>query len=194
MRSPLPVLNLPPTATMRLRGLSSASALVSTLLLSALLLVVHLPSSAAVLKDDAYEVDWHIPLIGLALPGSTFFAHPSPESKASLIYTITARAILAALNPKDGEIVWRHQLVEDPQAAGRLTSGAGIVVATIGKDVSAFEMSAGKLVWENFLEKEVTDVKVTASNNAVVLLEDGTVVFLEPQTGDVLWKRKVTTG
>lgn len=177
--------NLQSPTTMRSRGLSPVSALLSALLLL-------LPFTAAVLKDDAYEVDWHMPLIGLALPGSTFFQHPSPETKASLIYTITARAIVAALNPKDGEIVWRHQLLEDPKIAGKLASGDGVVVASIGKDLKTFEAATGKLVWEISLPEEIKDVKVTKDNNAVVLLEDGTVAFLESQTGDVAWKRKTT--
>lgn len=170
---------------MRSRGLSPVSALLSALLLL-------LPFAAAVLKDDAYEVDWHTPLIGLALPGNTFFHHPTAETKASLIYTITARAIVAALNPKDGEIVWRHQLLEDPQIAGKLAPGHGIVVASIGKDLKAFESATGKLVWENSFSGDVKDVKVTKDNNAVVLMEDGTVAYLEAQTGDVAWKRKAT--
>lgn len=162
---------------------------VSPVPLSSLLLglAALLPSTLAVFKDDAFVNDWHIPLLGPSLYGSTFFHRPVTDAKASLIYTLTERNILAAVHPKDGGIVWRHQLdacLYDKIA--RATEGT-VVTGSCG-DVKLFDAVAGKLVWENwFTGGNVRDVQV-GGGGVVVVFDDGVVRMLDGASGDVKWE------
>ncbi len=155
------------------------------LLLSFLLLI---STTLAVFRDDAYETDWHIPLIGPSLPPSTFFHRPSADSKATLIYTLTERSILAAINPKDGQIVWRQALADGDGKLGVARGGEGIIVAGAGGRVEAFDAGNGRLAWENNFEGVVQDLVVTPRGQAVVLFAGGTVRCLDGDSGDVAWE------
>ncbi|KAF8252728.1 DUF1620-domain-containing protein [Wilcoxina mikolae CBS 423.85] len=151
--------------------------------------LLNVVSVLAVFKDDAYDTDWHIPLIGPSLPPSTFFHRPNVETRASLIYTLTSRSILAAVNPKDGELVWRQQLPE-ADGNGIARPGNGVIISAAGTSITSFDAGSGKLVWENEFAKNVVDLRVTAENTVAVLFEDGTVRLLAEQSGDVAWEWK----
>ena len=148
-------------------------------------------SVVAVFKDDAYHTDWHVPLIGAALPASTFFHRPNVETRASLVYTLTRRSILAAINPKDGELVWRQQLPEsEPAGTSLARPGNGVVVSAVGSRVACFNAGNGRLVWENRFAQDTVDLAVTAENAVAALFGDGTVRLLAEQSGDVVWEWK----
>jgi outer membrane protein assembly factor BamB len=149
--------------------------------------LLNVVSVLAVFKDDAYHTDWHIPLIGPSLASSTFFHRPNVETRASLIYTLTSRSILAAVNPKDGKLVWRQQLPE-AGGSGIARPGNGVIVSAVETSIASFGAGSGKLVWENEFAKKVVDLRVTAENTVVVLFDDGTVRLLAEQSGDVVWE------
>ncbi|KAA8906414.1 hypothetical protein FN846DRAFT_796095 [Sphaerosporella brunnea] len=150
-------------------------------------LILNVVSVLAIFKDDAYHTDWHIPLIGPSIAASTFFHRPNAESRASLIYTLTTRSILAAINPKDGELVWRQPLAES-NGTGIACGGNGIIVSATGSAVASFDAANGRLFWENQFSSKIVDLGVTATNAVVVLFEDGAVRLLKEQTGDVAWE------
>ena len=137
-----------------------------------------------------------MPLIGPSLVTSTFFHRPSPDSRASLIYTLTHRSILAAINPKDGQLVWRQSLADGPLAAGNgvARGGDGVIVAATGTSIGSFDAGNGRLVWENEFSKRAIDLRVTSDNAVAVLFEDGAVSMLDKQTGDVTWQWKGLDG
>lgn len=140
----------------------------------------------AVFKDDAYVTDWHKALIGPSLQSSTFFQRPHAASKATLIYTLTSRSVLAAINPKDGEIVWRQSLdISDYDGVAR--SGSGVVVAAVGGSIKSFDAANGKLAWSNDFSGLALDVRAT-ENSVVVLFDDRTVRMLDGKTGAVKWE------
>ena len=148
-------------------------------------------SVVAIFKDDAYHTDWHVPLIGSALPASTFFHCRSVETRASLVYTLTRRSILAAINPKDGELVWRQQLSESqPARSGLARPGNGVIVSAVASRVASFSAGNGRLVWENRFAQDMVDLAVTAENAIAALFGDGTVRLLAEQSGDVAWEWK----
>jgi hypothetical protein len=151
-----------------------------------LLLPCFVASVFGIFKDDAYHTDWHIPLIGPSLPTSTFFHQPNPDSKASLIYSLTDRSILAAINPKDGELVWRQQLKESAVNVAR--AGNGVVVSATGTSVSSFHAGNGRLVWENAFSQNIVDLRITPANKVAVLFADGVVRLLDDKSGDVAWE------
>jgi outer membrane protein assembly factor BamB len=152
-------------------------------------LLLNVVSVLAIFKDDAYHTDWHIPLIGPSIAASTFFHRPNADSRASLIYTLTTRSIVAAINPKDGELVWRQQLAES-DGNGIARGGNGIIVSATGNGVASFDAGNGRLVWENQFSSKILDLGVTTTNSVVVLFEDGSVRLLGEQDGDVKWEWK----
>ena len=65
-------------------------------------------SSLAIFVDEVNDIDFHHALLGVPSPQSTFFHRPSSSSNASLLYTLSDRLVLGAVNPKDGSLVWRQ--------------------------------------------------------------------------------------
>jgi outer membrane protein assembly factor BamB len=164
------------------------------------------PSAIAVFADDAYHTDYHHPLIGIPQEHSTFFHCPQASSRASLLYTLSEKLILGAINPKDGALVWRQFLNPfsnlTASAEGFLRAGENenTVISAVGQQVSAWEALDGKLAWRNeFADGVVKDLEViefddgkatTNGKDAVVLFAgDQTVVRrISGETGNVLWE------
>ena len=108
--------------------------------------------TAAIYADEAYQVDYHSPLLGLPQPHTTFFHRPSTNSKAALIYTLSERYILGVVNPKDGVLLWRQRLLDEGQncsAPGLLKAGQGadIVISAVEGSVQAWDAIDGRLAW-----------------------------------------------
>ncbi|KAF8462055.1 hypothetical protein BDZ91DRAFT_699208 [Kalaharituber pfeilii] len=144
----------------------------------------------AVIKDEAYEIDWHIPVVGNSIRPSTFFHRPQIDSKASLLYTLTDRKVLAALHPRDGSLVWRQSIAEDVATAepGTFTArpAEGKVISAGGKAVKAFDAADGRLLWATEFSQAVRDVRISKEQDAVVLCADGSVRRLDGTTGSVI--------
>ncbi|KAI9861053.1 MAG: DUF1620 super [Trichoglossum hirsutum] len=170
------------------------------------------PSAIAVFADDAYHTDYHHPLIGIPQEHSTFFHCPQASSRASLLYTLSEKLILGAINPKDGALVWRQFLNPfsnlTASAEGFLRAGENenTVISAVGQQVSAWEALDGKLAWRNeFADGVVKDLEViefddgkatTNGKDAVVLFAgDQTVVRrISGETGNVLWEYRDGSG
>ena len=109
-------------------------------------------SVLAIFADDAYHIDYHQALLGIPQSQNTFFLRPQASSSASLLYTLSNKAVLGAVNPKDGSLVWRHALAGEPVANGtsaRLVAaeGEGQVISSFGHHISAWDALDGKLIW-----------------------------------------------
>ena len=143
------------------------------------LLLSCISSVHTILADEAYQVDYHQALLGVPQVESTFFHRPSPSSSASLLYAISDKAVLGAVNPKDGSLLWRqplagplptsHLMVEDvvklsgreqlntfrdaslAKAALLAEDGIGILVSYYGSLVSAWDATNGKLIWQRMM-------------------------------------------
>ena len=114
------------------------------------LLAALLPAAAlAVFPEDAYKVDYHHALLGAPQRQNSFFHRPQAASKASLLYTLTDRRQVGAVLPKDGSVVWRHQL---PAAANAsfLVVGDGVnsVVSGVDREIASWRAVDGRLVWK----------------------------------------------
>jgi ER membrane protein complex subunit 1 len=147
-----------------------------------LTLALSLVSSVqAIIADEAYHVDYHLALLGIPQSGTTFFHRPSASSSASLLYTISEKGVLGAVNPKDGSLVWRQSLAgplpkpnlaiqkvmklpeeeqlkafsdTSPSKAGLLAEeGSGFVVSYYGPTVSVWDAMNGKLVWQRLMPR-----------------------------------------
>lgn len=164
-----------------------------------------LPFTSAVFADEAYHTDFHHALLGTPQQQTTFFHHPQAASKASLLYTLSEKAVLGAVNPKDGSLVWRQSLApgDDAPPAGYLRAGEdeGVVISAVGREVRAWDALNGKLVWENeFSDGIARDLEVVEAaaggdqklpKDAIVLFgrdSQGTVRRLRGDNGDVVWE------
>ena len=154
----------------------------------------------AIHADEAYKTDFHHPLLGFPQSHTTFFHRPSAASKASLLYTLSQKHILGAVNPKDGSIVWRQQLAAGNTTQGsylRAEEGGGAIASAYNGEVQAWNAADGRLDWswtgagsvkgvELFSRKGYTDV--------LVLSEEGgtrsVTRKLASGSGDVVWEHK----
>ena len=167
------------------------------------------PSSWAIFADEAFHIDYHHALLGTPQARTTFFHRPSSSSSASLLYTLSEKSILGAVNPKDGAIVWRQNLSEYSDAAAgvgavggflRAADGENTVVSAFADEVSSWGASDGKLGWTNSLDGgAVVDLELVESANgasgprdSVVLLQSdhALVKRLDGATGLPKWEYK----
>lgn len=113
------------------------------------LLVLPLPTTATY-ADEAYTNDFHHALLGTPQSQTTFFHRPSAASKASLLYTLSEKLVLGAINPKDGSVVWRQRLSarNGSTGGGHLKAGeAGTVIGSANDEVQAWDAADGRLAW-----------------------------------------------
>lgn len=183
---------------------------VANMRIAVVLLAILCQLSFAIYKDEAGLVDYHLALLGTPGNSSTFFHQPVPGSKASLIYTLSERNVLGAVNPKDGSIVWRRPLTFDKtMQRSPLSTAEGQDVLYTGFNDTAYAYSAsdGRFVWENrVLESLVKDVTTLSTgqnaveepkNKDVVILREGKkniVQRLDADTGAVKWTFEDNSG
>ncbi|KAK8184978.1 hypothetical protein IWZ00DRAFT_444769 [Phyllosticta capitalensis] len=166
-----------------------------------------IPSALAVFADDAYQVDYHYALLGAPQQHATFFHQPRADSKASLLYTLSEKLVLGAINPRDGSLVWRQNLSSSSNTApGFLRAGEDqdTVVSAVDGYVAAWDATDGRLAWSaNFKDAHVKDLEVmelpdasNAAKDAIVLCGGSTpsVKRLDGQTGAVKWEFEDTSG
>ena len=160
-------------------------------------------SALAVFPDEAYHVDYHHALLGFPQQQTTFFHQPHPNSKASLIYTLSERGVIGAVNPKDGSLIWRQFLSPDSSTirGGFLKAGEGqnTVVSATSDIIAAWGASEGRLVWESRTRgAKIKDVEVLESNaieaaeikDIIAVIEHGHQTYvkrLDGKTGKTLW-------
>lgn len=165
------------------------------------------PATLAIFADEAGQIDYHHALLGTPRAHSTFFHRPSSSSSASLLYTLSEKFILGAVNPKDGSAVWRQNLSDYSAAASsnaflRATDGHDTVVSALGNGVSSWGAADGKLSWTTtFTEGQVHDLEVIEpldgnleglSPDPVVLVggDKATVKRIDGKTGSLKWEYK----
>ncbi|OCK85638.1 DUF1620-domain-containing protein [Lepidopterella palustris CBS 459.81] len=163
----------------------------------------------AIFADEAYHIDYHRALVGFPTQDATFFHQPYAGSKASLVYTLSNKLILAAVNPKDGATVWRQALSHPPNITeGFLRAGEeqDTVVSAVGGEVTAWSTSDGRFVWKTkFPDTIVKDVEILEleggrtsreAKDAIILLSGGEHVIkrLDGKTGAVKWTYEDISG
>jgi len=176
---------------------------------AALLFAACLSPAAAIYADEVNHVDFHHALLGTPSPDSTFFLKPSSASNASLLYTLSDKLLVGAVNPRDGALVWRQNLSRSADSPAR---GAGVLrgldgndalVGAAGSYISSWSAQDGKLGWEKrFSEGVVADLELLQLEDAtatsgvrdtiVVVGSEGTglVRRLDGSTGKTLWEYK----
>lgn len=110
----------------------------------------------AIFSDEAFTIDFHHALLGIPQPHSTFFHKPDPASNAALLYSLSDKAILGAINPRDGSVVWRQSIAGVPlenATESFVVAGEtdGKIVAAVGDRLTAWDAAHGRLAWSHKL-------------------------------------------
>lgn len=163
-------------------------------------------SVLAVFRDDAYKVDFHYTVLGIPNENTTFFHRPSSSSRTAILYTLSEKSVLGAVNPGNGSIIWRQHLA--PSAVNHTTRGflqaagnAELVVSGVGSSVRAWDAWSGRLSWECTVhdDRPIIDLETleqesgeqTVSSKDVLTLRGGnspTLQRINGDTGDVRWE------
>jgi len=159
-------------------------------------------SVLAVFPDEAYQVDYHHALLGFPQQHTTFFHQPYPNSKASLIYTLSEHGVIGAVNPKDGSVIWRQLFSSGLTGPGgflKAGEGQNTVVSAALDIIAAWSASEGRLIWESRARGgKIKDLEVLESNaikaadgvkDIIAVIEHGQtyVKRLDGKTGKALW-------
>lgn len=172
------------------------------------LLVISLFSRAAlaVFADESYQIDYHHALLGPPQSHTTFFHRPSVTSKASLLYTLSEKSVLAAVNAKDGGIVWRQWLCEVENSTihanaergeGYLIPAEGTVISASRGLIQAWDAAQGRLRWEWNGQGIVKGLETLENGKGVVGFwqeEDRSVLRRLDTWGDVIWEHADESG
>ncbi|KAG6003152.1 hypothetical protein E4U21_002306 [Claviceps maximensis] len=160
--------------------------------------------AAAVFKDEVGDIDFHYSLVGLPQHETTFFHRPRKEDKASLLYTLGDVGIVAAINPSNGNVVWRQQVSNGIAHGGghlRAPEGEKWVVSGHGSKVQAWDALTGRNIWDMHFKGQVKDVEImemteTSRKDVLTLFdEDGVTVLrrLHGTLGNVIWEFRETS-
>jgi len=172
----------------------------------ALVVSSFLPATLAIYEDDAYNTDYHVAQLGIPRQDTTFFHRPRKDEKGSLLYTLSEKGVLGAVNPKDGSLIWRQYLtVESTSDASteqsflRAGEGENIIISAVRDKISSWDALTGRLVWDTVetgttvRDLEVVELKedVVERKDAIVLSQkgkDGVVKRLRGSDGAVKWR------
>ncbi|KAK2609195.1 hypothetical protein QQS21_002277 [Conoideocrella luteorostrata] len=160
--------------------------------------------AAAVFKDEVGDIDFHYSLVGLPQTETTFFHRPRKDDKASLLYTLGDVGVVGAVNPSNGNIIWRQQISNGIANGGghlRAPEGENWVASAYGSKVQAWNALTGRNIWEMEFSGKVKDVEImelTESSRKDVLVlfeEDGVTVLrrLHGALGTVVWEFRETS-
>ena len=149
----------------------------------------------ALFQDEAYRTDFQHALLGTASPGNTFFHQPSVSSKASLLYTLSERLIVGAINPKDGDLVWRQDLnnggIERRTSLGilRAANNTNLLISSVGNRIRAWDASEGRLVWEREEKGMIQSLELLEVDPMIVSMTDSKVYLsrLNGMNGKMIW-------
>lgn len=150
----------------------------------------------SVFSDEAYQLDFHQALLGLPRPHTTFFHKPDAASSAALLYTLSDKNVLGAVNPRDGSLVWRQSIAESPNtnSPGLLIAGDndGKITAAHGSTVTSWDASYGRLVWSHTIKNggHVLDLQpVPVHGGSGVGAVQDVIVLSKTQAGAVTVNR-----
>ncbi|KAF2858914.1 DUF1620-domain-containing protein [Piedraia hortae CBS 480.64] len=148
-------------------------------------------------SDEVGILDRHLALFGPPLEHSTFFAPPRPASPANLLYTLSEKQVFGAINPKNGDAVWRQRddntVGTAPHAGpGLLRPGRDSVLRSHGHGLAAWDAASGRLAFKASLHDEIVDFAATNGGDPVVALRDGTVERLGALDGLRVWTSRIS--
>lgn len=137
-------------------------------LLSALffILVALVAGTSALTEQVAFGFDSYIPRLGIPAtsPASSLSINPryhriithasdtvEPGKAQTALFSVSETGVIGALNPRNGQIVWRQQLDEQVQGFWLDANQLIVVSGSSGEKIQAFEALTGFLSWSRQL-------------------------------------------
>ena len=118
-----------------------------------------------------------------------------PLISNNVVYTLDAEGMLSAFNLKDGENLWRIELMSENsnigdialKGAGLAMEGENIFVTTGFGSVVAIKAKDGSKVWENGLKTPIRIAPMVAAGKVFVQSADNRFMALDAKSGEILW-------
>lgn len=131
------------------------------------LATIVLTPASSLFVDEAFNIDFHHALLGLPQPHSTFFHKPDKSSNAALIYALSNKSLLGAINPRDGSLIWRQSIAGHPIETENHSflvagEGDGKVTTAVANEVAAWDAADGRLVWRHVIREQSRVVDLQA--------------------------------
>lgn len=133
-------------------------------------LLVWVSIVVAVFRDEAYQIDWHIPLIGE--PKAAVAVLADSENEGSSLVLLTNKSIMARIS-RLGNVLWRKEV-----PAKCIASDSNEIIVTGGEKIDVWNATGGSPLWSK--DKHATTVCV--NQNTVVAADRQSVeVYLQKE-------------
>lgn len=149
-----------------------------------------LPANA-IFSDDAFHIDFHHALLGVPQSHTTLFHKSQASSNASLLYTISDKAVLGAINPKDGNVLWRQSLAGQPiynASSSFLVARErdGQVITGHDRTIASWDALDGRLIWTYQLPEGTTiqDLQPVSKTDPTSPIVEDVIVLAVPHSHD----------
>lgn len=106
------------------------------------------------------------------------------------LYVGTHDGRLVALDPRDGSVLWQHQ-VEGSVLAAPAVAGGRIYFGAFDGQVHALDASTGAALWATDTRGAVLSTPAIAGGHVIVGNRSYDILALDAATGEVAWKRYV---
>ncbi|RVX71010.1 hypothetical protein B0A52_03375 [Exophiala mesophila] len=149
-----------------------------------------LPANA-IFIDDAFHIDFHHALLGVPQSHTTLFHKSQASSNASLLYTISDKAVLGAINPKDGNVLWRQSLagqpLDNPSSSFLVARERdGQIITGHDRTVASWDALDGRLVWTYLLPEgtSIQDLHSVVKTDSTSSAVEDVIVLAVPHSED----------
>ncbi|RKP08866.1 hypothetical protein THASP1DRAFT_29351 [Thamnocephalis sphaerospora] len=152
-------------------------------------------TTSALYEDQAGLHDWHLPLLGRPL--NALF-HKG-DTRATQLFVLTDRSTLASVNPRNGNLVRRHALVDGNATALR---ASGQRLATLNSDggrrlLRAWDATSSFLLWERAVTASAGahegDIAFTPAGDLLLLADCSTLHLVSGMSGATIWTAALPT-
>ena len=94
---------------------------------------------------------------------------------------------VVALDPDDGDVLWRRPVPNEPSGPPVLSGGLVHPLLSLSRGLLALDPASGEPTW--WQEAAVHDNSVVAGDTLLLMGADGTLTALDSATGDRRWRR-----
>ncbi len=127
---------------------------------------------------NSLDKDWELSLDGWIIA--------KPLLSSGTLYVVTTRGIIAAINPTNGEMLWKSTHEGLNFSTTPIVSNGVIVVICRKGNIFGLEQGTGNILWK----RKIEDAKflprpLLINNQAIILSHSGEIIHINPQTGNV---------
>ncbi|KAM0786085.1 hypothetical protein ACM66B_006896 [Microbotryomycetes sp. NB124-2] len=157
-------------------------------------------STLALASTHTPSFDLHVPFVGATAPATSArqplhrFLHAQDAQtgrKRALLVTVTDADVVAAVEPRNGSLVWRQRYSSESRINHQTCSAARVLVSHGHARVDSVDAYFGRTVWTHQAPSASGNVNVLCwpqrNSHDVIVASDKVVQRLSGQSGEVLW-------